>query len=51
MIDEHWQAQAVAAVRHYQETNPEGWEHYLAEAIESTRMDAPITDTDGWVGG
>lgn len=44
LIDEHWQAQAVAAVRLYRETDPQGWAEYLAEADELTGGDAPISD-------
>jgi hypothetical protein len=45
LIDEHRQAKAVAAVRHYRETDSQGWAEYLAEADESAGADAPITDT------
>jgi hypothetical protein len=48
LIDEHWQAKAVAAVRRYQETDPQGWADYLAEAEEFGDADAPITDE--WAG-
>ncbi|HUL99576.1 MAG TPA: hypothetical protein VLU24_09235 [Mycobacterium sp.] len=44
LIDEHWQAKAVAAVRQYRETDPRGWAQYLAEAEELASADAPITD-------
>jgi hypothetical protein len=44
LIDEHWQAKAVAAVRQYRETDPQGWAEYLAEADESAGADAPITE-------
>ena len=48
LIDEHWQARAIAAVRHYQETDPQGWAEYLAEAEEFAGAEAPITDE--WAG-
>jgi hypothetical protein len=44
LIDEHWQAKAVAAVRQYRETDPQGWAEYLAEADEFARADTPIAD-------
>lgn len=44
LVDEHWQAAAVAAVRGYRESEPQGWQHYLAEAEESSGADAPLTD-------
>jgi hypothetical protein len=48
LIDEHWQAKAIAAVRHDRETDPQGWAQYLAEAEELASADAPITDE--WAG-
>jgi hypothetical protein len=44
LIDEHWQAAAIAAVRRYRETDPQGWSDYLAEADELTAADAPVAD-------
>ena len=44
LIDEHWQATAIAAVRRYRESDPQGWLDYLAEAEDSTGVDAPVTD-------
>jgi hypothetical protein len=44
LIDEHWQATAIAAVRRYRETDPQGWSDYLAEADELAGADAPVTD-------
>lgn len=44
LIDEHWQASAVAAVRRYRESDPQGWSDYLAEAEEDTAADAPVAD-------
>jgi hypothetical protein len=49
LIDEHWQAAAIAAVRHYRETDPEGWSEYIAEAEELAGADASITDE--WMAG
>lgn len=48
LIDEHWQAAAVAAVRRYSECDPAGWAQYLAEADELAGADAPLADT--WSG-
>ena len=44
LIDEHWQAQAIAAVRRYQETDPHGWAEYLADADEMAASEAPVVD-------
>lgn len=44
LIDEHWQATAIAAVRRYRESDPQGWADYVAEAEEWAGVDAPITD-------
>jgi len=44
LVDEHWRANAVAAVQRYRDTDPAGWADYLAEADELAGADAPITD-------
>jgi hypothetical protein len=44
LVDEHWRAAAVAAVRHYRATDPEGWLEYIAEADRLAAADAPIND-------
>lgn len=44
LIDEHWEATAVAAVRRYRESDPQGWSEYIAEADELAGADARITD-------
>ena len=44
LIDEHWRAAAVAAVRRYREDDPQGWSDYLAEAGEFAGADAPVDD-------
>lgn len=46
LIDEHWEAAAIAAVRTYRESDPQGWSEYIAEADELAGADARITD--GW---
>lgn len=48
LIDEHWQAAAIAAVERSYEQDPEGWSDYLAEADELAPADAPVTDE--WAG-
>jgi hypothetical protein len=48
LIDEHWQATAIAAVRRYRECDPQGWADYIAEAEESADADAPIADVWAW---
>ncbi len=44
LIDEHWRATAIAAVRRYRESDPQGWSDYLAEVEEWAGADAPVTD-------
>jgi hypothetical protein len=44
LIDEHWQAAAIAAVRRYRESDPQGWSDFIAEADELAGADAPISD-------
>jgi len=44
LIDEHWRATAIAAVRRYRESDPQGWSDYLAEAQEWAGTDAPVSD-------
>lgn len=42
LIDEHWQAAAIAAVQRYRRNDAQGWADYLGEA--EALGDAPITD-------
>ena len=44
LIDEHWQARAIEAVRRYQETDPRGWAEYLTNADEMAASEAPVVD-------
>ena len=44
LLDEHWEAAALDAVRRYRATDPKGWADYLAEADELAEADAPISD-------
>jgi len=44
LIDEHWRAAAVAAVRRSRETDPQGWDAYLAEADEWESVEAPVAE-------
>ncbi len=44
LIDEHWQAAAVAAVRNYCGSDSQRWADQAAEADEATGADAPVTD-------
>jgi hypothetical protein len=48
LIDEHWRAAAVDAVRRFRESDPRGWADYLAEADDLAQADAPIGDA--WAG-
>lgn len=44
LLDEHWEAAALAAVDRYRTVNPQGWAAYIAEADDLAVADAPITD-------
>ena len=44
LIDEHWRAAAVAAVRRCRDSDPEGWSDYVADANGLAAGDAPIRD-------
>lgn len=44
LIDDHWQAAAVAAVHRYRESDPKGWSDYTARADELACADTPIGD-------
>lgn len=44
LLDEHWEAAALAAVRRDRAADPQGWAEYLAAADELAVADAPITD-------
>jgi hypothetical protein len=44
LVEEHWQAKAIAAVERFREEDPEGWAEYLAEADQLASADAPVTD-------
>ncbi|MFE9693401.1 hypothetical protein [Micromonospora sp. NPDC005806] len=44
LLQEHWQAKAVAAMDHYRAVDQEGWAEYLVEADRWHRADAPVGD-------
>ncbi len=44
LLDEHWEAAALAAVERYRTANPHGWADYIAEADQQSASDAPLTD-------
>lgn len=44
LLDEHWRAPAVEAVRLSQETDPQGWADYLTEAGEWESVQAPVAE-------
>lgn len=44
LLDEHWERQTIEAVERFRETDPEGWNDYLAEAEELDRASAPPVD-------
>lgn len=46
LLDEHWEAAALAAVDQYRANNPDGWADYLAEAEDLAAAEAAVTD--GW---
>lgn len=44
LLDEHWEAAALAAVQRYRTDDPQGWADYIDEADDLVAADAPITD-------
>ncbi|UUZ45655.1 hypothetical protein LP422_06315 [Janibacter limosus] len=44
LLDEHWEAAALAAVERYRTDDSQGWADYLAEAEHPAAADAPVTD-------
>lgn len=44
LLDEHWEAAALAAVERYRASDLEGWAAYLAEAADLSEADAPVSD-------
>lgn len=44
LIDEHWRASAIAAVRGYREHDLQGWAEYIAEAEDWASAESPIAD-------
>lgn len=44
LLEEHWEASALAAVERYRTDNPQGWAEYVAEAEELAAAEAPVTD-------
>lgn len=44
LLDEHWEAAALAAVERYRTNDPHGWADYLADAADLSAADAPVTD-------
>lgn len=44
LLNEHWEAAALAAVERYRTDDPQGWADYIADAAELALADAPITD-------
>ncbi|MHA6801753.1 hypothetical protein [Bounagaea algeriensis] len=47
LLDEHWKATALAAVRHTQQTDPDDWAAYLADAKHTADAQAPVPDETG----
>jgi hypothetical protein len=46
LLDQHWEAAAIAVVDEYRKDDPEGWAEYLASADRLSHGDAPVSD--GW---
>jgi hypothetical protein len=45
LLDEHWEAQAIAAMDRFRANDPEGWAEYLAEADQWDKAQTPVADT------
>jgi len=46
LLDEHWQAEAIAAVRRTRLDDPQAYAEYLDEADELAAADAPLPDDE-----
>lgn len=46
LLDEHWKATAVAAVRRTQHDDPDDWAAYIADAQRTADAQAPVPDED-----
>lgn len=44
LLDEHWRAAAVAAVRRSYENDPDSWSAYRAESEAWEAVEAPVLD-------
>ena len=44
LLDEHWEAAALAAVERFRWDDPSGWADYLADCDAATAADAPVAD-------
>lgn len=44
LLEEHWEARAIAAMDHFRDTDPHGWAEYLAEGDEWDKATAVATD-------
>jgi hypothetical protein len=44
LLDEHWEAQAIAAMDRYRATDPSGWTDYLSDADQYDRAAAAAVD-------
>jgi hypothetical protein len=45
LLDEHWEAQAIAAMDRFRASDPEGWSEYLAEADRWDKAQTSVVDT------
>lgn len=45
LLDEHWEAHAVAAMDRFRASHPEGWSEYLAEAARWDEAQTSVVDT------
>jgi hypothetical protein len=45
LLDEHWEAQAIAAMDRFRASDPEGWSAYLAEADQWDKAQPSAVDT------
>jgi hypothetical protein len=45
LLDEHWEAQAIAAMDRFRARDPEAWSEYLAEADQWDTVQTSVVDT------
>lgn len=45
LLDEHWEAQAIAAMDRFRASDPDGWSAYVANAAQWDEAQTTVADT------